>query len=227
MSIESSNGGKGKLGDNSSPKSTGRKLKMHWEAAMSMEDLDDRLPSGILMSIRDDSLSGIIRTDQLESELENRYSMKYESLTEDIARQMFADLVTLRSVAIMEEGGFELEVSFLMFVHRRLYNTVDSLSGKFRNEGELHDIPYPDKKTPMQGTSGSPLPEVIDRKLDEIFAEEADALDLDAPILEQAPRITEFSEKLLELRPFDVGNARAIGTFISMYTEWLLENSRA
>ena len=185
--------------------------QLEWDMAIGLQKVDNLKPSKYLEKLLQENVTGKKTIFEVEKELKEYYKEK-EKNNEVNHNELECDLVSTRTVELLQEDNFELSIDYLKYVHKYLFQEVYEFAGEFRkvdfskHERILNNdsVAYGDHK-------------LLEQSLDYDITLEKNKNYKEMNIVDVINNITDFSSRIWQIHPFREGNTRTTALFIEKY----------
>ena len=183
----------------------------NWETAIGLQDVDGLKPSDYLLDTAKEHIEGNINIDEAKDRI-NRYyresneRKKIEENTEE------ADKVSVRITEILSENAFNFSPSELLNIHKRLFDGIYEMAGKYRDYNFTKDEWILNDDTVTYSSFES-----IKESLDYDFDQERNFSYKDLNFDDSIKHLCRFISNIWQVHPFCVGNTRTTAVFLIKY----------
>ena len=185
--------------------------QLEWDMAIGLQKVDNLKPSKYLEKLLQENVTGKKTIFEVEKELKEYYKEK-EKNNEVNHNELECDLVSTRTVELLQEDNFELSIDYLKYVHKYLFQDVYEFAGEFRkvdfskHERNLNNdsVAYGNHK-------------LLEQSLDYDITLEKNNNYKEMNIVDVINNITDFSSRIWQIHPFREGNTRTTALFIEKY----------
>lgn len=185
--------------------------QQEWDMAIGLQEVDNLKPSKYLEKLLQENVIGKKTIYEVEHELK-RYYVEKDKTDEIVWDEFECDLVSTRSVELLEEDNFELSVDYIKYIHKFLFKDVYEFAGEFRkvdfskHERILNNdsVAYGDCR-------------FLEQSLDYDISLEKMKNYKEMNMVDVINNITNFSSNLWQVHPFREGNTRTTALFIEKY----------
>ena len=185
--------------------------QQEWDMAIGLQEVDNLKPSKYLEKLLQENVIGKKTIYEVEHELK-RYYVEKDKTDEIVWDEFECDLVSTRSVELLEEDNFELSVDYIKYIHKFLFKDVYEFAGEFRkvdfskHERILNNdsVAYGDCR-------------FLEQSLNYDISLEKMKNYKEMNMVDVINNITNFSSNLWQVHPFREGNTRTTALFIEKY----------
>ena len=190
------------------------KIVWNWFTAIGLQQVDGLKVSEYLYDTAKRNMDGRISAERAKKIIDNYYRCG-EGLKEDDFFEE-ADKVSSRIVKILCEPSFNFSVSYLISIHKYLFDGLYEFAGKIRD----YDITK--REWVLDGDTVTYGPAyILDKSLEYDFEHEK-AFNYDNPLsYDTIKHVSSFVSETWQLHPFGEGNTRTIAVFIIKYLRHL------
>ena len=182
-----------------------------WAAAIGLQQVDKLVPSPYLYDTARRNIEGEISIDEANRLIDSYYEKKSSRSAEE-ERTEEADKVAARIARILGEKSFRFSPSYLIALHKELFN------GIYRFAGVLRDYDITKKEWVLRGNTvlyGASFE--LKTALEYDFEQERQFNYKNLSSLEIVKHISFFVSRLWQIHPFGEGNTRTIAVFLMKY----------
>lgn len=182
-----------------------------WKTAIGLQAVDGLKTSPYLLETAKEHIEGKISILDAGHRIQSYYAQRSERLDAE-ANTREADIVSVRIAQLLGEKTFQFSPAEWQSIHKRLFEGVFDLAGKFR------DYNISKSEWVLNGETVVYAPyESIRDTLDYDFAQEK-AFSYAGLTLEESVRhVAKFTSDIWQIHPFCEGNTRATAVFIIKY----------
>ena len=183
----------------------------NWETAIGLQDVDGLKPSDYLLDTAKEHIEGNLNIDEAKDRI-NRYyresneRKKIEDNTEE------ADKVSVRITEILTENAFNFSPSELLNIHKRLFDGIYEMAGKYRDYNFTKDEWILNDDTVTYSSFES-----IKELLDYDFDQERNFSYKDLNFDDSIKHLCRFISNIWQVHPFCEGNTRTTAVFLIKY----------
>ena len=183
----------------------------NWETAIGLQDVDGLKPSDYLLDTAKEHIEGNINIDEAKDRI-NRYyresndRKKIEENTEE------ADKVSVRITEMLSENAFNFSPSELLNIHKRLFDGIYEVAGKYRDYNFTKDEWVLNGDTVIYSSF-----ENIKESLDYDFDQERNFSYKNLNFNDSIKHLCRFISNIWQVHPFCEGNTRATAVFLIKY----------
>ncbi|MCQ2398670.1 MAG: Fic family protein [Sphaerochaetaceae bacterium] len=186
-----------------------------WQAAIGLQQVDGLTPSSYLYETAKKNIEGEITFEEVGKLIESYYmNRSYRNETEERTEE--ADRVSYRIAQILSEPSFNFSPSYLMAIHKRLFD------GIYKFAGTIRDYDISKKEWVLNGDSvmyGASFE--LKAALDYDFEMERKFNYKNLSKDEIVKHITFFVSRLWQIHAFGEGNTRTTAVFTVKYLRFL------
>ena len=181
-----------------------------WETAIGLQDVDGLKPSEYLLDTAKNHIEGKIDI----NEAKHRINLYYKELNgrrvqEDSEE---ADKVSVRITEILSENAFNFSPTELINIHKRLFNGIYELAGKYRDYNFTKDEWILNNDTVIYSSH-----ENIKDTLDYDFEQEKNFSYKNLNLDDSIKHLCKFISNIWQIHPFCEGNTRTTAVFLIKY----------
>ena len=190
---------------------TKREKSYAWSTAIGLQQVDGLTPSDYLLEVAKKNIEGKISLNKAQALIDSYYESKTER-TEDQDEKEEADKVSARIAQILSEKAFSFSPSFLIAIHKRLFDRV------LKNAGEIRKYNISKKEWVLNGDSvmyGASFE--LRMALDYDFEREREFNYSDLSMDEIVRHLSSFVSRLWQIHAFGEGNTRTTAVFTIKY----------
>ena len=191
-----------------------KEIVWNWFTAIGLQQVDGLKVSEYLYDIAKRSMDGQISTERAKRFIDNYYRCG-EGLKEDDFFEE-ADKVSSRIVKVLSEPSFSFSVSYLISIHKKLFEGLYKFAGKIRNYDITKREWVLDGDTVIYGSFYN-----LDKALEYDFNQEKSYKYNNLLSYNTIKHISSFVSGIWQLHPFGEGNTRTIAVFIIKYLHQL------
>lgn len=185
-----------------------------WATAIGLQQVDGLTPSKYLYEIAKQNIEGDISFEEaknlIDKYYENRTEKKLSENEDDRTEE--ADKVSSRIAVILSEPSFNFSPSYLISIHKRLFEGIFRFAGKLREYDISKNEWILDGESVMYGASFE-----LKSALDYDFEQERNFNYTNLSKDEIVKHITFFVSRLWQIHPFGEGNTRTTALFTIKY----------
>lgn len=188
-----------------------REKSYAWSTAIGLQQVDGLTPSDYLLEIAKKNIEGEITLNKAQALIDSYYESKTER-TEDRDETEEADKVSARIAQVLSEKAFSFSPSFLIAIHKRLFDRV------FKHAGEIRKYNISKKEWVLNGDSvmyGASFE--LRMALDYDFEREREFNYSDLSMDEIVRHLSSFVSRLWQIHAFGEGNTRTTAVFTIKY----------
>ena len=188
-----------------------REKSYAWSTAIGLQQVDGLTPSDYLLEIAKKNIEGEISLNKAQALIDSYYESKTER-TEDQDETEEADKVSARIAQVLSEKAFSFSPSFLIAIHKRLFDRV------FKHAGEIRKYNISKKEWVLNGDSvmyGASFE--LRMALDYDFEREREFNYSDLSMDEIVRHLSSFVSRLWQIHAFGEGNTRTTAVFTIKY----------
>ena len=181
-----------------------------WAAAIGLQQVDGLVPSAYLYETARRNIEGEISIDEANRLVNNYYETRSDFNGEERTEE--ADKVSARIARILSEKSFRFSPSYLIAIHKELFD------GIYRFSGVLRDYDITKKEWVLRGDTvlyGAAFE--LRSALDYDFEQERRFSYKDLTPRETVSHIAFFVSRLWQIHPFAEGNTRTTAVFTRKY----------
>ena len=183
----------------------------NWETAIGLQDVDGLKPSDYLLDTAKEHIEGNINIDEAKARINRYYKesnerKKIEKNTEE------ADKVSVRITEILSENAFNFSPSELLNIHKRLFDGIYEMAGKYRDYNFTKDEWILNDDTVTYSSFES-----IKESLDYDFEQERNFSYKDLNFDDSIKHLCRFISNIWQVHPFCEGNTRTTAVFLIKY----------
>ena len=188
-----------------------REKARNWETAIGLQDVDGLKPSDYLLDTAKEHIEGNININEAKDRINKYYKesnerKKIEENTEE------ADKVSVRITEILSENAFNFSPSELLNIHKRLFDDIYEMAGKYRDYNFTKDEWVLNGDTVTYSSFES-----IKESLDYDFNQESDFSYKDLSFDGSIKHLCRFISNIWQVHPFCEGNTRTTAVFLIKY----------
>ena len=189
-----------------------KKLVWNWSTAIGLQQVDGLVSSSYLLDLAKRNIEGDLSFEEAKTLIDSYY----KSQKKEDGRQEEADKVSIQIAHILSKPSFKFSVSYLISIHKQLFDGLYKFAGKFRD----YDITK--REWALDGDTVTYGPAyILDKSLEYDFEHEK-ASNYDNPLsYDTIKHISSFASGIWQLHPFGEGNTRTIAVFIIKYLRHL------
>ena len=188
-----------------------REKSYAWSTAIGLQQVDGLTPSVYLLEVAKKNIEGEITLNKAQALIDSYYESKTER-TEDQDETEEADKVSARIAQVLSEKAFSFSPSFLIAIHKRLFDRV------FKHAGEIRKYNISKKEWVLNGDSvmyGASFE--LRMALDYDFEREREFNYSDLSMDEIVRHLSSFVSRLWQIHAFGEGNTRTTAVFTIKY----------
>ena len=188
-----------------------REKSYAWSTAIGLQQVDGLTPSDYLLEVAKKNIEGKISLNKARALIDSYYESKTER-TEDRDEKEEADKVSARIAQVLSEKAFSFSPSFLIAIHKRLFERV------FKHAGEIRKYNISKKEWVLNGDSvmyGASYE--LRMALDYDFDREREFNYSNLSMDEIVRHLTFFVSSLWQIHAFGEGNTRTTAVFTIKY----------
>ena len=186
-----------------------------WAAAIGLQQVDKLVPSPYLYDTARRNIEGEISIDEANRLIDSYYEKKSSRSAEE-ERTEEADKVAARIARILGEKSFRFSPSYLIALHKELFN------GIYQFAGVLRDYDITKKEWVLQGNTVLYSASFeLKNALEYDFEQERQFNYKNLSSLEIVKHISFFVSRLWQIHPFGEGNTRTTAVFTIKYLQTL------
>ena len=191
----------------------GKKDKSYaWSTAIGLQQVDGLTPSKYLFDTAKRNIDGEITVDEAKRIIDRYYELKTVRSDNEGERMEEADKVSARIVQILSEPSFTFSPTYLIAIHKRLFEGIFKFAGKIRDYDISKKEWVLDGDTVMYGAAFE-LKETMDYDFEQERTFNYKNLNMD----EIVKHITFFISRLWQIHAFGEGNTRTTAVFTIKY----------
>ena len=188
-----------------------KKDKAHaWAVAIGLQQVDGLTPSAYLFDTAKRNIEGEISIEEAGKLIDRYYESK--TVRADDERTEEADKVSSRIARILSEPSFNFSPSYLIAIHKRLFDGIYRFAGKIRDYDITKKEWVLNGDTVMYGAAFE-----LKSALDYDFAQEKNFNYKNLSQDETIKHISSFVSGLWQIHAFGEGNTRTIAVFAIKY----------
>jgi len=188
-----------------------REKSYAWSTAIGLQQVDGRTPSDYLLEVAKKNIEGKISLNMAQALIDSYYDSKTER-TDDQDESEEADKVSVRTALVLCENAFRLSPSFLIAIHKRLFDRI------LKHAGEIRKYNISKKEWVLNGVSvmyGASYE--LRMALDYDFEREREFNYSNLSMDEIVRHLTFFVSSLWQIHAFGEGNTRTTAVFTIKY----------
>ena len=188
-----------------------REKSYAWSTAIGLQQVDGLTPSDYLLEVAKKNIEGKISLNKAQALIDSYYESKTER-TDDKDETEEADKVSARIAQILSEKSFNFSPSFLIAIHKRLFE------GVFKHAGEIRKYDISKKEWVLNGDSvmyGASFE--LRMALDYDFEREREFSYSNLSMNEIVRHLAFFVARLWQIHAFGEGNTRTTAVFTIKY----------
>lgn len=188
-----------------------REKSYAWSTAIGLQQVDGLTPSDYLLEVAKKNIEGKISLNKAQALIDSYYESKTER-TDDKDETEEADKVSARIAQILSEKSFNFSPSFLIAIHKRLFE------GVFKHAGEIRKYDISKKEWVLNGDSvmyGASFE--LRMALDYDFEREREFSYSNLSMNEIVRHLAFFVSRLWQIHAFGEGNTRTTAVFTIKY----------
>ena len=188
-----------------------REKSYAWSTAIGLQQVDGLTPSDYLLEVAKKNIEGEISLNKAQALIDSYYESKTER-TDDQDETEEADKVSARIAQVLSEKAFSFSPSFLIAIHKRLFDRV------LKNAGEIRKYNISKKEWVLNGDSvmyGASFE--LRMALDYDFEREREFNYSDLSMDEIVRHLSSFVSRLWQIHAFGEGNTRTTAVFTIKY----------
>jgi fido (protein-threonine AMPylation protein)/DNA-binding XRE family transcriptional regulator len=192
-----------------------REKSYAWSTAIGLQQVDGLTPSDFLLEIAKKNIEGEISLNEAQALIDSYYESSTER-TDDNDETEEADKVSVRTAQVLSENAFSFTPSFLIAIHKRLFDRV------LKNAGEIRKYNISKKEWVLNGDSvmyGASFE--LRMALDYDFEREREFNYSDLSMDEIVRHLSSFVSRLWQIHAFGEGNTRTIAVFTIKYLRFM------
>ena len=188
-----------------------REKARNWETAIGLQDVDGLKPSDYLLDTAKEHIEGNININEAKDRINRYYKesnerKKIEENTEE------ADKVSVRITEILSENAFNFSPTELLNIHKRLFDGIYKMAGKYRDYNFTKDEWILNEDTVTYSSY-----ENIKETLDYDFDQERNFSYKDLSLDDSIKHLCRFISNIWQIHPFCEGNTRTTAVFLIKY----------
>jgi len=188
-----------------------REKSYAWSTAIGLQQVDGLTPSDYLLEVAKKNIEGKISLNKAQALIDSYYESKTER-TDDKDETEEADKVSARIAQVLSEKAFSFSPSFLIAIHKRLFERV------FKHAGEIRKYNISKKEWVLNGDSVLYGPAFeLRRALDYDFEREREFNYSGLSMDEIVRHLAFFVSRLWQIHAFCEGNTRTTAVFTIKY----------
>ena len=188
-----------------------REKSYAWSTAIGLQQVDGLTPSDYLLEVAKKNIEGKISLNKAQALIDSYYESKTER-SDDKDDTEEADKVSARIAQILSEKSFNFSPSFLIAIHKRLFE------GVFKHAGEIRKYDISKKEWVLNGDSvmyGASFE--LRMALDYDFEREREFSYSNISMDEIVRHLAFFVSRLWQIHAFGEGNTRTTAVFTIKY----------
>ncbi|PWJ63496.1 Fido, protein-threonine AMPylation domain-containing protein [Fibrobacter sp. UWB15] len=188
-----------------------REKSYAWSTAIGLQQVDGLTPSDYLLEVAKKNIEGKISLNKAQKLIDSYYESKTER-ADDKDDTEEADKVSARIAQILSEKSFNFSPSFLIAIHKRLFE------GVFKHAGEIRKYDISKKEWVLNGDSvmyGASFE--LRMALDYDFEREREFSYSNISMDEIVRHLAFFVSRLWQIHAFGEGNTRTTAVFTIKY----------
>ena len=183
----------------------------NWETAIGLQDVDGLKPSAYLLDTAKEHIEGNININEAKERINKYYKesnerKKFEGNTEE------ADKVSVRITELLSENAFNFSPTELLNIHKRLFDGIYEMAGKYRDYNITKDEWILNDDT-ITYSSFESIKETLDYDFDQERNFSYKGLNLEDSI----KHLCRFISNIWQVHPFCEGNTRTTAVFLIKY----------
>ena len=183
----------------------------NWETAIGLQDVDGLKPSAYLLDTAKEHIEGNININEAKERINKYYKesnerKKIEGNTEE------ADKVSVRITELLSENAFNFSPTELLNIHKRLFDGIYEMAGKYRDYNITKDEWILNDDT-ITYSSFESIKETLDYDFDQERNFSYKGLNLE----ESIKHLCRFISNIWQVHPFCEGNTRTTAVFLIKY----------
>ena len=183
----------------------------NWETAIGLQDVDGLKPSTYLLDTAKEHIEGNININEAKERINKYYKesnerKKFEGNTEE------ADKVSVRITELLSENAFNFSPTELLNIHKRLFDGIYEMAGKYRDYNITKDEWILNDDTITYSSFES-----IKETLDYDFDQERNFSYKDLNLEDSIKHLCRFISNIWQVHPFCEGNTRTTAVFLIKY----------
>ena len=183
-----------------------------WSTAIGLQKVDGLTPSKYLFETAKRNIEGDISIEEASKLIDTYYESKTERTESDDERVEEADKVSSRIAQILSEKSFTFSPSFLISIHKRLFEGIFTFAGKIRDYDISKNEWVLNGDTVMYGAAFE-----LKAALDYDFEQERSFNYKNLSMEQIVKHITFFVSRLWQIHAFGEGNTRTTAVFTIKY----------
>lgn len=188
-----------------------REKAKNWETAIGLQDVDGLKPSDYLLNTAKEHIEGNININEAKDRI-NRYYKKSNERKKNEENTEEADKVSVRITEILSENAFNFSPTELLNIHKRLFDGIYKMAGKYRDYNFTKDEWILNEDTVTYSSY-----ENIKETLDYDFNQEREFSYKDLSLDESIKHLCRFISNIWQVHPFCEGNTRTTAVFLIKY----------
>ena len=188
-----------------------REKAKNWETAIGLQDVDGLKPSDYLLDTAKEHIEGNININEAKDRI-NRYYKKSNERKKNKENTEEADKVSVRITEILSENAFNFSPTELLNIHKRLFDGIYKMAGKYRDYNFTKDEWILNEDTVTYSSY-----ENIKETLDYDFNQEREFSYKDLSLDESIKHLFRFISNIWQVHPFCEGNTRTTAVFLIKY----------
>ncbi len=188
-----------------------REKAKNWETAIGLQDVDGLKPSDYLLDTAKEHIEGNININEAKDRI-NRYYKKSNERKKNKENTEEADKVSVRITEILSENAFNFSPTELLNIHKRLFDGIYKMAGKYRDYNFTKDEWILNEDTVTYSSY-----ENIKETLDYDFNQEREFSYKDLSLDESIKHLCRFISNIWQVHPFCEGNTRTTAVFLIKY----------
>lgn len=185
--------------------------QLYWDIAIGLQKVDGLNPSKYMEKLIKKNINGEINNNDIEVDLKKYYDTQDIKL-KHISEEKECDLVSTRSVDLLETKDFELSIECIKNIHRYLFKDIYDFNGQFRNVNIIKNEPILNNDTVSYSSYGT-----IESSLEYDLTLQKNKNYNEMNIVDIISDLTNFTSKIWQVHPFREGNTRTTAVFIMKY----------
>lgn len=186
-----------------------------WSTAIGLQRVDGLTPSKYLYDTAKQNIDGEISIDEAKNRIDSYYkSRPGRADTDDRTEE--ADKVSSRTAHILSEKAFTFSPSYLIAIHKRLFEGIFEFAGKIRTYDITKKEWILNGDTILYGAAFE-----LKAALDYDFEQERSFSYKNSSLSETVKHITFFVSRLWQIHAFGEGNTRTTAVFTIKYLRYL------
>ena len=188
-----------------------REKSYAWSTAIGLQQVDGLTPSDYLLEVAKKNIEGKISLNKAQALIDSYYESKTER-TDDNDETEEADKVSARIAQVLSEKAFSFSPSFLIAIHKRLFDRI------LKHAGEIRKYNISKKEWVLNGDSvmyGASYE--LRMALDYDFEREREFNYSNLSMDEIVRHLTFFVSSLWQIHAFGEGNTRTTAVFTIKY----------